>query len=115
MKKYSRIAALVLVDALIVNISYIFALLVRFEFDVASNQFTQYFTVFTNNMLPLTLFAIICFGIVGIYTSIWRYAGTEELLKIALGAVMAAVFDLAYITISDPTRILQEVLISSQE
>lgn len=106
MKKYSRIAALVLVDALIVNISYIFALLVRFEFDVASNQFTQYFSVFTNNMLPLTLVAIICFGIVGIYTSIWRYAGTEELLKIGLGAVMAAAFDLAFITISNPMRIL---------
>jgi len=106
MKKYSRIAALVLVDALIVNISYIFALLVRFEFDVASNQFTQYFSVFTNNMFPLTLVAIICFGIVGIYTSIWRYAGTEELLKIGLGAVMAAAFDLAFITISNPMRIL---------
>lgn len=106
MKKYSRIAVLVAVDALIVNISYIFALLIRFEFEVTSNQFEQYFTVFANNMLPLTIVAIICFAIVGIYTSIWRYAGTEELGKIVVGAAMASAFGLAFITIANPMRIL---------
>ena len=41
MIKYSRMAALLFVDLMIVNFSYIFALLLRFEFDVNSNQFYQ--------------------------------------------------------------------------
>lgn len=61
MIKYSRIAGLMLVDLLIVNFSYIFALLLRFEFEVNSNQFNQYFTVYADNIVPLTAAALICF------------------------------------------------------
>lgn len=43
---------------------------------------------------------------VGIYTSIWRYAGSEELVKIGIGAVLASVFGLAFISIARPMTIL---------
>lgn len=106
MVKYSRIAGLMFADLLIVNFSYIFALLLRFEFEVNSNQFNQYFTVYADNILPLTIAAIIAFAMVGIYTSIWRYAGSEELVKIGIGAVLASVFGLAFISIARPLTIL---------
>ena len=106
MVKYSRIAGLMFADLLIVNFSYIFALLLRFEFEVNSNQFNQYFTVYADNILPLTIAAIVAFAMVGIYTSIWRYAGSEELVKIGIGAVLASVFGLAFISIARPMTIL---------
>ncbi|MCI8630999.1 MAG: polysaccharide biosynthesis protein [Firmicutes bacterium] len=93
-------------DFLIVNFSYIFALLLRFEFEVNSNQFNQYFTVYADNILPLTIAAIIAFALVGIYTSIWRYAGSEELVKIGIGAVLASIFGLTFISIARPMTIL---------
>ncbi len=106
MVKYSRIAGLMFADFLIVNFSYIFALLLRFEFEVNSNQFNQYFTVYADNILPLTIAAIIAFALVGIYTSIWRYAGSEELVKIGIGAVLASIFGLTFISIARPMTIL---------
>ena len=106
MIKYSRIAGLMLVDLLIVNFSYIFALLLRFEFEVNSNQFNQYFTVYADNIVPLTAAALIAFAMVGIYTSIWRYAGSDELVKIGIGSILASVFGLAFISIARPMTIL---------
>ena len=106
MIKYSRIAGLMLIDLLIVNFSYIFALLLRFEFEVNSNQFNQYFTVYADNIVPLTAAALIAFAMVGIYTSIWRYAGSDELVKIGIGSILASVFGLAFISIARPMTIL---------
>ncbi len=106
MVKYSRMAALLFVDLLIVNFSYIFALLLRFEFEVNSNQFNQYFTVYADNILPLTIVSLLAFSMVGLYTSIWRYAGSEELVKIAIGAFLAPIFGLSFITIARPMTIL---------
>ena len=93
-------------DLLIVNFSYIFALLLRFEFEVNSNQFNQYFTVYADNIVPLTAAALIAFAMVGIYTSIWRYAGSDELVKIGIGSILASVFGLAFISIARPMTIL---------
>ena len=106
MVKYSRMAALLFVDLLIVNFSYIFALLLRFEFDVNSNQFYQYFSVYAENIFPLTAAALLAFSLLGLYTSIWRYAGSEELVKIAIGAVLAPIFGMAFLTIARPLTIL---------
>lgn len=106
MIKYSRMAALLFVDLLIVNFSYIFALLLRFEFDVNSNQFYQYISVYADNIFPLTAAALLAFALLGLYTSIWRYAGSEELVKIAIGSVLAPIFGLAFLTIARPLTIL---------
>lgn len=86
MIKYSRIAGLMLVDLLIVNFSYIFALLLRFEFEVNSNQFNQYFTVYADNIVPLTAAALIAFARSAYTRAYGAYAGSDELVKIGIGS-----------------------------
>ena len=87
--KLSRIAVLLIADIFIVNISYITAFLLRFDFDVDSTIFEAWFGVYANNLFLITGACLVAFAFMGLYTSMWRYAGTEELVKIALASVLA--------------------------
>lgn len=97
MIKYSRMTLLAIVDIVIINVAYIFALLLRFEFDLDSNMFNSYFAVYVDNMLMISIAAILGLAISGAYTSIWKYAGSDELVKLALGTVISQLFVMGYI------------------
>jgi FlaA1/EpsC-like NDP-sugar epimerase len=66
--------------------AYLIALLLRFEFNVASEQFNYYLSIYMDNALMITLFKVIVFAIFGLYNSLWKYAGTEEITKVILSA-----------------------------
>ncbi|MDR1572735.1 MAG: polysaccharide biosynthesis protein [Clostridiales Family XIII bacterium] len=82
MVKYIRIAALILIDAVAVNISFILSYLMRFEFNVDSELFLNYFSAYADNIFILTAIELAVFFICGLYQSLWRYAGAEEIVKI---------------------------------
>ncbi|MDR1571530.1 MAG: polysaccharide biosynthesis protein [Clostridiales Family XIII bacterium] len=96
MAKYSRIAALVIVDAAAVNISFIFSYLARFDFNAESEPFLGWFAAYADNLPALTAIKIVVFLLFGLYRSLWRYAGTEEILKIILAAATATLAVAAY-------------------
>ncbi|MBN7774032.1 polysaccharide biosynthesis protein [Clostridium aminobutyricum] len=98
MVKFSRIAILLLIDICIVNFSYIMAYLFRFDFDVNSKVFDAWFYIYAGNIFPITLACIAAFWLLGLYTSMWRYAGTEELTKIVLAAATAQLMVIACVT-----------------
>ena len=100
MVKYTRIAILVVVDALIVNFSYIVSYLVRFDFDVDGSNFWAWFGYYSDNILLITLISLVTFAFFGLYTSIWRYAGTEEIFKVVYAAVAANLLVVAFMTFS---------------
>ncbi len=100
MVKAGRIAALLVLDILIINISFIGAYLLRFEFDVNSTQFEAWFAVYALNIAPITVAIIIAFGVLGIYTSMWRYAGADELTKIVMASIFGELLTLAYMAFS---------------
>ncbi|NLY71610.1 MAG: polysaccharide biosynthesis protein [Clostridiales bacterium] len=89
MKRITKISALILVDILCINIAYIIALLLRFEFDVSSNQFNHYMGVYLDNFIIITAVKILIFGLFGLYNSLWRYAGVEEVAKVLFSAVVS--------------------------
>ncbi len=95
MVKYTRIALLVVLDVLIINFAYIFWLLMRFDFDVNSVPFNAYFEVYVNNMLLITIVSVLGLALSGIYTSIWKYAGSDELVKVVIGALLSVVFSMS--------------------
>lgn len=100
MVKAGRIAALLILDILIINISFIGAYLLRFEFDVNSTQFEAWFAVYAANIAPVTGVIILAFAAFGIYTSMWRYAGANELTKIVMASVFGELLILAYMAFS---------------
>jgi FlaA1/EpsC-like NDP-sugar epimerase len=89
MIKYTRIALLLFADIICINIAYIMSFLLRFDFNFESDIFWGYFAVYGNNIFILTLIKLVIFWIFGLYRSLWRYAGTEELIRIVITSMTA--------------------------
>lgn len=100
MVKFSRITILLLIDICIVNFSYIAAFLLRFDFEVDSNMFMAWFSIYANNIFPITISCLLAFLFLGLYSSMWRYAGIEELFKIGIASGVAQLFVMSFITFS---------------
>ena len=91
-----KIVLLVILDAVFVNLSYIVALLMRFDFSASTEQFTTYFDVYLSNWWIITVIQLLVFLVSGLYSSLWRYASTEELLKVFFGCIAANILSLAF-------------------
>ena len=96
MVKFSRIALLFFVDIICINFAYILAFLLRFDFTI-SDSFWGFFVVYANNIVVITVIKLAVFWLFGLYRSLWRYAGTEELLKIAMAALAATAASIVYL------------------
>ncbi|MBQ3473963.1 polysaccharide biosynthesis protein [Candidatus Saccharibacteria bacterium] len=87
-KKASRILGLVLFDVALVVIAEFLALWMRFDFRQIPDNYLHAVTYW----IPIDcIITITIFAIVGLYTSIWRYASTLEFISI-LGSCAGAVF-----------------------
>lgn len=96
MVKFSRIALLFFADIICINFAYIVSFLLRFEFTI-TDVFMGFFAVYFNNIVIITAIKLGIFWAVGLYRSLWRYAGTEELMKIVLAAVASAAATIVYL------------------
>lgn len=96
MIKLSRIALLLFLDMICINFAYILSFLLRFEFTI-SNTFLGYFEVYADNIVLITLAKLVVFWFFGLYRSLWKYAGTEELVKIVFAATAAASASIVYL------------------
>ncbi|MDO5718288.1 MAG: nucleoside-diphosphate sugar epimerase/dehydratase [Tissierellia bacterium] len=91
-----RIWLLVLADAILINLNYLIALLLRFEMQLP----TIYIDLYIKNLLIITIGKIIVFYFFKLYKTIWRYASVNELLNI-LGAVLVSnILSTAYLILS---------------
>jgi FlaA1/EpsC-like NDP-sugar epimerase len=96
MVKFSRIALLFFADIICINFAYILAFLLRFEFTI-SDEFLYFFAVYANNIVSITIVKLVVFWALGLYRSLWRYAGTEELVKIVLAVIAATAASIVYL------------------
>jgi FlaA1/EpsC-like NDP-sugar epimerase len=74
---------LMITDAVLLNIAFALALVVRFEFNVPG----VYWNLFLENAVIITIVNIIIFYMFGLYKTLWRYAGMNEILKVALSVI----------------------------
>lgn len=100
MKKLTRIVLLLAMDLICINMAYIVALLLRFEFNVYSDQFNHYLGVFIANVAVITVFKLAVFAAFGLYNSLWRFAGTEEIIKIVLASLGAFALVFVYLDLT---------------
>lgn len=96
MVKFSRITLLLLADIICINFAYIVSFLLRFEFTI-SDVFSGFFAVYVDNIVVITAVKLAAFWALGLYRSLWKYAGTEELVKIVLAAGVAAAAAIVYL------------------
>ena len=78
------------IDALVLLVSAMLALAIRFEFELFSSEFLFYarnVIKILPIMLPLSL---LTFAGMGLYTSIWSFVGEQELVRVILASLAVA-------------------------
>ena len=99
MKKYLRVALLLVVDIAVINLSAFLALWARLDF-----SFTQFVrNELSSNLLyvlPMfTLLTVLVFIPMKLYNSLWEFASVDELLHIVVAAVFVALIEFAAISL----------------
>lgn len=97
MFKFWRIVLLILADTVLFNLSYFLSYLIRSEFNIHSYVFETYFPIFLNNVIWITLIKIVIYFALGLYKRLWRYAGSEELVRVVFVSAIASLFAIAYL------------------
>ena len=96
MKQRIKEYALVVADIAAVNISLLASFWLRY--DTNWSNIPDYFTENIPHLAVIaTMAKIACFIAFGLYDSLWRYAGTRELMTISLSAFISNIFMLGYV------------------
>ncbi|MDO4803462.1 MAG: nucleoside-diphosphate sugar epimerase/dehydratase [Lachnospiraceae bacterium] len=99
LEHWQVIAAMLMVyDIAAANMSYFLALWLRFDF-VYSLIDKEYVAAWRNFIPIYTIFVLICFSVLGLYRSIWRFAGFDELVSIVEASVITMAFHTSFITL----------------
>ncbi len=91
MQRLVRLVGLIIIDALLINISYMLSFLLRFDFVIESTAFTTYFEVYLTFWFVLTLIKLGVFAVFGMYRSLWLFAGGQEAARTVAGVLAANV------------------------
>ena len=79
----NRIALLVVLDILIIGLSGLLALYIRFDFSITQMKESMIFVNYELRYLPINLIVtILLFVLFKLYRSVWHFAGTTELLNV---------------------------------
>ena len=95
-----KIALLVFLDLVCMAVMSVLALLIRFEMDPDSPQFLNYLAILLDNGIWLLLIKEAALILFGIYRSLWRYAGSDELLKVFVACTVGNMGFLAYMAMT---------------
>lgn len=95
MKNRKKSILLFFLDIILINLSYLLALYLRFD----GNIEIKYLTVYMDNTLMLTVIKLIAFYYFKLYRSVWRYASVGELINIIAACIMANAGALSYLFI----------------
>ena len=86
----TRIALLIVLDILVINLSAFLALYIRYEFDYAATVASGFLDSLSKFAIPNTLIALALFWLLHLYNSLWGFAGADELIHIFAAAVLSA-------------------------
>lgn len=92
-----RIAFLIVLDILVVNISAFLALYIRHEFDFAAMVSSGFLSDLATLAIPNTLMTLVLFVLFRLYTSLWGFAGADELAHIFAVTVLSMVIQSLFI------------------
>ena len=98
MKKYKkwdhtkvvRVFLLLFLDIILVNLSSFLALFTRMELDITALQRAGFLLSVRRYALIDTVCTILIFWLFRLYNSLWAYAGTNELTRIAVASIISA-------------------------
>lgn len=93
--KASRKYILMLIDAILINLSYILAYFFRFNFNIPNYELSK----FLDNAIVITIIYIIIYYLFNLYKSLWHYASTDEFLLAVGGCITGSLASIIYTAI----------------
>jgi len=97
--KRKRALVMLFLDTILINISYILALYIRFEGDIGGKQFAAYFLKYKEHFIYITIIKLAIFLYFKLYKSVWKYASIEELMNIVVASIVSNTAILSYMFI----------------
>lgn len=98
MKQKIRTSVLVLSDIVLLNLSFIFSLLIRFD-----SLPEEYINLYLKHIIVYLLIKLVVFKFFELYSSLWRYASIGELVKVAMAVVTSNALVISYLVIVNDT------------
>ncbi len=95
--KILKIFILICIDIVIVNISSMISLFVRFELSITGFRESNFVTNYWEMAIFFTIGAIAVFYILGLYRSLWEFAGSDEVVHIIGASVIVNILFFIYI------------------
>lgn len=81
-----------IVDIILVNLSYIIAYYLRFNFKVPNNQFT----IYEQNAVIITFIYLLIFFLFKLYKSLWSYASIDEFMLVIVACAISNLLTIMY-------------------
>lgn len=100
MSKYTQMGIFVAGDIVCINIAYIIAFLLRFEFSIDIVLKSGFFTIYLDNLVWIVLIKVAIIAAFGLYNSLWKYAGTEQILKVFAAATLSLLAVMLFLTLT---------------
>jgi len=98
-----KVASLILIDGVLLNVAYIIALLMRFDFSTSSNFFNIWLGIYLQSWIALTIIKLVIYALMGLYRTLWKYASTDEMVKIVITCMISCAVSIAYLNIVQQT------------
>lgn len=102
MQKRLRQLLLILLDIAAIHLAFFLAFYIRFEGQVFSSVSAQnFFGVYLQQALAITLIKLAVFAAFRMYNSLWRYASIEELIQVVMAGFFATAATVLYLHLSE--------------
>ncbi|KJF25597.1 nucleoside-diphosphate sugar epimerase [Clostridium aceticum] len=88
------------IDIVLINIAFLLAFYMRFDGDLTGKMFAQYFPVYLENAITLSLIKLVLFYCCGIYKNLWKYASIEEALQVVGASFIANMGIVTYMVLT---------------
>ena len=100
MNMRKRQILLLVIDAVLLNLAFWLALMIRFEGSgvIISRHAFEYVEIYKNTAIFVTGTKLFIFYIFKMYTSLWRYASIEELFQVVLAVIVETMATVTILT-----------------
>src|SRR5690554_6875325 len=92
MKKKLKTLLLVLIDIIFILVAYYISWFIRFDGRIVIN----FEDLISYPIIYMILIKIIVYLFFGLYNSLWKYAGTNELMQVVVAAVVGNAIFISY-------------------
>lgn len=102
MKRKIQVSGLIFLDLLVVYLSYIIAIWIRFDFELSAGFYKFYANLKDKLMIPILIIYVICFAFFKVYTFMITHIGIGDIFRVFLASSVATGVVILYADFINP-------------